>query len=227
MFEHFVQPLMVPATLGVPTPGASCFIVRNGEGTLFVITAAHVPLGKHAYANWSNWPSTIAVVKPNREATSISLFFELPGGLRHPAFRYMLLDGSEPQTEDSQLADVIALRLPENALDVLGVPATSVISLPQERTDIHRIGQLVTGFGFPNSLPNWPQHPPSSISGRLLGEGRGLYTAALESVPGYSGGPVFTATGDLVGMIMGRNGVAKIASDRIISNVVNSLTLAR
>jgi hypothetical protein len=159
----------------------------------------------------------------------VELFFnlaqiaQLPPGFPQPRIPRQPLFRHVPHGD--RLGDVMAIRLNDEIQSIGHFTSDQFVQLSGDRPSHN--GRAIVGYGYPDKGGMWPYSPADEIRGRIIADQNLMYLADLDVIDGHSGGPVFTDDGTFVGMMIGRNGHAKIVSDRTITDVINGFNLAR
>ena len=185
--------------------GGTGFFARY-EGRLWLVSAAHVALGQNGVHNrWTEWPDEIAVhVGPGMTAT---LFDDQ----RQPLFAY--------KAEVGRVADILALDLSPLAefdlmstVEIFDLAAAAPVA----------VGEVITAYGFPTDVDDWPQTEPVDRSFSVHALSAGLIEHVPSAGNGMSGGPVLDQRGALLGLVMGHNyGIGRIASVQAIRWIID------
>ncbi|MDI6025619.1 trypsin-like peptidase domain-containing protein [Corticibacterium sp. UT-5YL-CI-8] len=164
------------------TSGGSAFVIKRG-GSLWLMTAAHVPTGRPSFQDFSTWPTEVTVCTPTGE------------------FQVQIINAGTPlfqiyqSPESGEMSDAIALPIAHNF-------GAKVYELSPNACASVRIGDRLSMRGFPSrSYPTrWP--PTNSALKVYKIEQRALFVSS-EIVTGNSGGPLFDRHRNLVGMAIG------------------------
>lgn len=189
------------------------FLIEE-DGGRFFMTCGH--LGHYANppaADWSLWTSHIRVFLRQDAYFEVPLFRE-QSGVRIPNFHYLEVVGG------THIADAIAFDINGPAFPTPTLFEGHRVSPPT--TFQFAPGDAVYGYGYPGLREDrWPYSPPDMIEGRILGAVGAAIHCALPSQAGHSGGPVFTADGDLIGMVLGHNdGEAVVIPRPMLTGIV-------
>jgi hypothetical protein len=160
---------------------------------LYLIGAAHSPIGAQPHSRWLEWPLEVIVWPTPKMRAALPLFTQLMVG-RLPLFRY------EPHGDGSDcLHDMLAARANGGAF-----PNTPIVDL--RRSFVRPApGAVLTCFGYPAvGKATWPYAPAKPVKGLVAsGGGPMILAEAMASKDGHSGGPVFDAQGNFAGMLIG------------------------
>lgn len=170
--------IVAPATLSA---GAGFAISRGGA--VWIMTAAHVPLCSSMFSDLSSWPREIQV-RTKEQILTVPLFDSATG---MPTFNYRR-DG------EGKLHDMIALRWTNEDLQTVIYPWRPEYTC--------RKGSTVSGWGFPNATL-FPADNPSRFESKIKSLEWNLATTEDEIVPGFSGGPLLSSEGVVLGMMFG------------------------
>lgn len=184
-------------------------------GRLFIITAAHVPVGAQPTNDWSRYARELKLILSEGAArATLVLFFEDGQGCREPQFGYI-------GASSGAIADVMWYPLggQNEAVRVL-TAEYAVHAIPESFT----AAPVWTANGYPGSHQPWPP-VLQTVTGRALGavDDGHMFEALIPSEPGFSGGPVIDPSGLLVGMIAGKDGVRTNVARIVPSNVIHAL----
>lgn len=173
------------------------FLIEEG-GRRFFVTCGH--LGHCANppsSDWSLWTDRLRVFLRKDAYFEIGLF-QNTGSARVPTFHHLMVEG------DKHIADAIAFDLAGPAISDPALFHGYSVCAPE--TFKLEVGQTVFGYGFPGLRDDrWPYAPPDLVEGTFVGVVGAAVHCALPVRSGHSGGPLFTADGNLIGMIMGDN----------------------
>lgn len=150
--------------------GGTGFFVR-GEHETFLVTAAHVPLGRHPRTDWAHWSPTLTVVHGDRP--TVALFDDGPLGPT-PRFHFM-----RSSTEPTVLVDAIAVRCHPQDLGLDDVRVHSLYAYGPTA------GSEATLYGYPTNGGSWPTL--ASLKGSVLRSDESFLVAELGATGGYSG----------------------------------------
>ncbi|WP_432246238.1 S1 family peptidase (plasmid) [Arthrobacter sp. G.S.26] len=191
-FETMAIPLTSPtATPGVHMNGTGFLAKISGQ--TYLATVAHIATGKEEILdNWSLWSSDVIFWDAQgNQAGQLPLFKVQEDGLRLPEFKFV-------RTRDiaNVLVDAILLPIPEDH-PLIGLK--KIFQITDSPADCH-VDQMVTVIGYLKD-PSWPTLEAGKH--RVSGADVPVFSISPAAVKGYSGGPVITASGNLVGMLYG------------------------
>lgn len=200
--------LVPPNTVNI----GSGFLARY-KGVVALVSAAHTPTRSAPTTNWSEWPPEMIVFPAPDERLTTPLFTG-DDAARSPTFRFML-------APHPGIADMMLLigSIHQNVLSQL-MTRYSVLELSQAGYT-PRSGDMLTCYGFPHHHPQWPYTPPFSSSGPFICQSTGpMFEADIPAQVGQSGGPVFDASDQLVGMLIGStDGVTRIVPNCTLAHL--------
>lgn len=121
---------------------------------------------------------------------TVSLFADSAFG-RRPRFHFL-----RSSDDPNKLVDVIALPC---APQDLGIDTFQVFSTKAVVPDLDKD---VTAFGYATNVPAWPEG--SARGGQIICDDQAFLVANLDTPEGFSGGPVTSAAGSLIGVLVGQ-----------------------
>ena len=189
----YSPPMTLPAVPLVATWGNGQ--IRGGtgffldvEGTIYLVTAAHLPRGERADDDWANWRSELTIALQHRPR--LSLFTTDLLGRRTPRFFF-----GRSSTDPCRLVDVIAFPASPYDLDLQGVQVHSIRSVTPE------VGEVVTLHGYPAEQAAWPTL--RRLTGPVTGTVQAFLAFRVGVMGGFSGGPLVGSDGRFLGMVVG------------------------
>ncbi|WP_147046139.1 trypsin-like peptidase domain-containing protein [Methylobacterium gnaphalii] len=118
--------------------------------------------------------------------------------------------------ESGHVIDIIAFAVDEAILEYVDV---EVFELEDWQAEV---GDRVAVCGYPTAVDNWPD-PEKQIDASIIGynPGGAIHFAPLAS-HGFSGGPMISKHGELLGMVVGSNGHGTALMSQAIRMVIDS-----
>lgn len=209
-----------PATYAIPLLrkagsmelGIGTGFLGRRKGVASIYTAAHVVYGKHPVQTfgWDGWPAGLgAFVNHDGAPTPFDVFTVIKPTA--PA----VIAGAFPNfSYRSGLPFMLdAVRFHPGNMSALVAACEakfSVVDLDVRPPSLSAGDTLVcAGFPLPSDFNEphgrWPYAVADRQSGQHVRVSQGHIQATIRSVPGHSGGPAFTESGQFVGMVVGSN----------------------
>jgi S1-C subfamily serine protease len=189
-----------------PATGAKATI----QGTGFVVSRlGYVLTASHLLRDWSRQSQSDKEKNPIRGTLG-----DKPGYVSTSPLNLAVINPGNPDSEDIAL-----LKLPDPERNAVQgyLPAPVCMALPSEAV----MGDAFTAFGFPLGKNI---QPVPGILGTKNADG-GRWAAASAFADGMSGGPVYDASGNLIGLVKG--GLADTEAVRWITPIRHAENLLR
>lgn len=177
--------------------GAKCgvgFVVKTPAGSPWLVVPAHMgnsePTSVAVPSNLAAWNRTLFVITAPGKVARISLFRDRG----EPIFK---------RVGEDCLSDIVVIPLSYSDLEPGGLFAgVETIDLPPD-SDANCAGTALVLDGYPSRGDVWPYDPPIRAGGTAMSNMIAKWDGDDADCHGFSGSPVFTASGDLYGMYVG------------------------
>lgn len=175
----------------------TAFLIRIPECGLALVTCAHLPIKMQPHTDFQLWPNSITLF--NLPETRRVLLFDTEAS-RVPAFKFF------QDRFTGTMSDVIVFPQAQmQELDPSFIESVQIIDCTKPPAD-PKPDEPICGYGFPDKHEIWPYAPPDCVEGTFKHRNVLMYEADLDLKVGHSGGPVFTQSGQFVGMMIGTTG---------------------
>lgn len=173
----------------------TAFLMRRSG--LWLVSCAHIGQNRHPTPDWSTWASELSIFPTEASRCNMPMF-AVANDVRTPTFRFRL-------QEDGFLADMIALRLIEEVVAPGGLLEHFCVIEPKTFQIAPALGEPLIGYGFPDrpELSSWPYYPADETAGTFARQNKAMFESLQPVQKGHSGGPVWSAEGKFVGMMIG------------------------
>lgn len=166
--------------------------LASALGKEWLISALHVPIYENPHDDWARWPKRAGLELdfPRRKGKKFPLF---KAGTSTPNFVHF-------KTEDGVVADFMAFELPHIGITERLRSRLRVFNIEVPENPPLKVGDTVHVFGYP--IPEQILTSAAHTVFQLATPTNPLQTER-KVLEGFSGGPVLTDHGELVGMAIG------------------------
>jgi Trypsin-like peptidase domain len=174
------------------------------NGTVGLVTAAHIPTGSQPKSSWQFWPKEMSFFLSDDNYIVTKLFFRFASA-NSPLFRFVC-------AEHQKIADMMLLTEYQHADQIKQLTGSFSVIDFVEKQILPKPHEALTCYGFPDVKKQWPYASPIKSRGAFCSVEDGpMFTATVPTQNGMSGGPVFDDSDRFVGMMIGNtDGFARI-----------------